>query len=113
MEKHARDKREVIIDWEPRPKGPSRVGVPGRHEAVLVEEMRERMLGHGKLKQEDQAIGQNDEPRRNRWVPRWNRVSYRESCFAAGCPFISESTTPREQPSVRATNQSRCVPPAL
>jgi hypothetical protein len=53
MEKHARQKWEVIVNGEPDPKGPSRVGIPGRHEAEPVEELQERMLGHGKFKQED------------------------------------------------------------
>jgi hypothetical protein len=35
------------------------------------------MLGRGKLEQEDQAVSQNDKPHRNGWVPRGNRVSYR------------------------------------
>jgi hypothetical protein len=77
MEKHARQKRDVIVNGEPDPKGPTWVGVPGRHEAVLVEELHERVLRHGNFEQKDKAVGQNDEPRRNQWVPGWNRVSYR------------------------------------
>ena len=56
VEEHAGQERPVVVDRESDPRGPSRVGVAGRHDAQEVEEPVARLLGQGQLEGEGEDV---------------------------------------------------------
>src|SRR6266481_270218 len=57
---------------------PFRVRVPCRHDTEHVKELLQRIFGHGKLKQEHDGVGENEQPRRDSRISGRNRILYRK-----------------------------------
>ncbi len=78
VQEEARKKRPVVVYGKTDLKRPIRPAVAGRNHAEQIEELVERLLGHGQLAQKHQAVGENEQPCRDGRVYSWNRILYRK-----------------------------------